>query len=399
MSNLPKQFDSFAKARKEGFLAAKELKDSGKKMVGTFCCFTPSELPIAAGAVPVGVCGVSEEAIPDAEKVLPRNLCPLIKSSYGHAITDTCPYFYFSDLLIGETTCDGKKKMYEELAKVKPTHVMQMPNRATGSHEFNLWKDEIILLKEVLEKELKTTISEEDIKNAIKDKNEERKLLNEYYSLGKLQPSALTGMELYQVSYQSQFKFDREELKSNLRSIIDDTKLRYERGESPVNKNSPRILITGSPIGGCTNKIINTLEESGGSIVAYELCSAIRNNRELVDESNPDVYDALAKKYLNIGCACMMNNNKRVELLNELVEEFNIDGVIDVALQSCHPFNIESNKIKEFIVNNKKIHYMSIETDYSGSDTEQLRTRFEAFIEMIEESKVIQANGEEKCTL
>ena len=271
----------------------------------------------------------------------------MIKSSYGHAITDTCPYFYFSDLLIGETTCDGKKKMYEELSKVKPMHVMQLPNRASGKYEFNLWKDEIILLKEVLEKELDITITEEDIKEAIKDKNEERKLLNEYYDLGKLQPSALTGMELYQVSYQAQFKFDREELKKSLRKIIDDTKLRYEKGESPVKKDAPRILITGSPIGGCTNKIINTIEESGGSIVAYELCSSIRNNRELI-------------------------------------EEFKIDGVIDIALQSCHPFNVESNRIKEFVVNDKKIHYMAIETDYSQSDTEQLRTRFEAFIEMIE---------------
>ena len=113
INNLPSQFETFAQARKDGFLAAKDVKDSGRKMVGTFCCFTPSEMVIAAKAVPVGVCGVSEEPIPAAEKVLPRNLCPLIKSSYGHAITDTCPYFYFSDLLIGETTCDGKKKMYE----------------------------------------------------------------------------------------------------------------------------------------------------------------------------------------------------------------------------------------------------------------------------------------------
>ena len=164
INNLPDQFETFAQARKNGFLAAKEVKDSGKKMIGTFCCFTPSEIIIAAKAIPVGVCGVSEEPIPAAEKVLPRNLCPLIKSSYGHAITDTCPYFYFSDLLIGETTCDGKKKMYEELSKVKPMHVMQLPNRASGKYEFNLWKDEIILLKEVLEKELDITITEEDIK-------------------------------------------------------------------------------------------------------------------------------------------------------------------------------------------------------------------------------------------
>ncbi|MGM9534906.1 MAG: double-cubane-cluster-containing anaerobic reductase [Intestinibacter sp.] len=387
MNDLPKQFESFNEARRNGFLAAKKIKDDGKKMVGVFCCFTPTELILAAGAVPVGVCGVSEEPIKDAEKVLPRNLCPLIKSSYGHVITDTCPYFYFSDLLVGETTCDGKKKMYEELSKIKPMHVMQLPNRATGKNEFNLWKDEVILLKEVLEKELGVNITEEEIKAAIKDKNEERALLNEYFELAKSEPSALTSLELYQVSYQVQFKFDRDELKASLRKIIDDTKARYERGECPVKKNAPRILITGSPIGGCVNKIVKTLEEAGASVVAYELCSSIRSNKELIDEENPDIYEAIAKRYLNIGCACMMNNQKRIDLLDELIDEYKVDGVIDIALQSCHPFNVESYKIKEFVTGQKNIDYMAIETDYSETDTEQLRTRFEAFIEMIEDKK------------
>ena len=239
----------------------------------------------------------------------------------------------------------------------------------------------------VLEKELDVTITDDDIKNSIKDKNEERKLLNEFYELAKLEPSALTSSELYNVSYQAQFKFDREELKSSLRKVIDDTKKRYEEGKCPVKKDAPRILVTGSPIGGCVKKIIGTLEESGASIVAYELCSSIRSNRELIDEDNPDIYEAIAKRYLNIGCACMMNNQKRIDLLDELIDEYKIDGVIDVALQSCHPFNVESHKIKDFVVNKKHIDYMAIETDYSETDTEQLRTRFEAFIEMIEDKK------------
>ena len=129
------------------------------------------------------------------------------------------------------------------------------------------------------------------------------------------------------------------------------------------------------------------MEDSGASVVAYELCSSIRSNRELIDEENPDVYEAIAKRYLNIGCACMMNNQKRIDLLDELIDEYKVDGVIDIALQSCHPFNVESHKIKEFVTKQKNIDYMAIETDYSETDTEQLRTRFEAFIEMIEDKK------------
>nr|UWI51815.1 double-cubane-cluster-containing anaerobic reductase [Clostridioides difficile] len=383
MANLPKQFDSFNEARQKGFINAKELKESGKKMVGVFCTFTPVEIPMAAGATVVGVCGVSEEPIPDAEKVLPRNLCPLIKSSYGHAITDTCPYFYFSDLLIGETTCDGKKKMYEELAKVKPTYVMHLPNTAKGEFAYKLWKDEMIKLKDEVEKSLGVTITEDDIRVAIKDKNEERELLKEFYALGKLQPSALTGLELHNVLYQAGFKFDRAELKQSLRKVIDDMKERYEKGECPVTKDKPRILITGSPIGGISEKIVKTLEDAGASVVAYELCGAIRSNDLLVDEETEDVYDALTQKYINIGCSCMMNNDHRIELLDRIIDEYNVDGVIDVVLQACHTFNIESYRVREFVTKEKNKPFMSLETDYSKSDTEQLRTRFEAFVEML----------------
>ncbi|RDY23718.1 2-hydroxyacyl-CoA dehydratase [Romboutsia maritimum] len=385
MINLPEKFNNFNEARQKGFIKAKELKESGKKLVGVFCTYTPVEIPMAAKAVTVGVCGVSEEPIPDAEKVLPRNLCPLIKSSYGHAITDTCPYFYFSDLLIGETTCDGKKKMYEELDKVKRTHIMHLPNARKGEYTYKLWKEEIKILKEEVEKELGVTITDDDIREAIKDKNEERRLLREYYELGKLKPSALTGMELHQVLYQAGFKFDRDELKKDLRKVIDDMKERYEKGECPVQKDKPRILITGSPIGGISEKLIKTVEESGASIVAYELCGGIRAIDLLVDEENEDPIDALAQKYINIGCSCMLHNDNRIELLDRLVDEYEVDGVIDVVLQACHTFNVESNRIKEFITTKKNIPYMTIETDYSKSDTEQLRTRFEAFVEMIEE--------------
>ena len=160
---LPEIFEEFAEQRKNSFLAIKEIKEKDIPVVGVFCTYLPREIPNAMGAAVVGLCSVSDETIADAEKDLPRNLCPLIKSSYGFAKTDKCPFFYFSDLVVGETTCDGKKKMYEELSKIKPMHVMQLPNRASGKYEFNLWKDEIILLKEVLEKELDITITEEDI--------------------------------------------------------------------------------------------------------------------------------------------------------------------------------------------------------------------------------------------
>ena len=378
---LPEQFESWGEARRNGFLAIKKLKDDGKKVVGAYCTFTPAEIILAAGAVSVGLCGVSEEPIPDAEKVLPRNLCPMVKSSYGHAITDTCPYFYFSDIVVAETTCDGKKKMYEQMAKVKPTHIMHLPNMVDEA-AIKLWANEIERFKEKLEEFYGITITEDDIRAAIKDKNEERALLMEYFKLGALNPPPMSGMDIHRVLYQTQFKFDRPAMKAELRKLIDDIKAEYNATEHKKS-NRPRILITGSPIAGAINKIAPAIEEAGGDVVVYENCGGPRSNRWLVDEENPDVYEAIAEAYLKIGCSCMMNNDRRIELLDELIDEFQIDGVIDIALTACHTFTVESARIKEFVTKEKGISFLSLETDYSQSDSEQLKTRFEAFVEML----------------
>ena len=108
IKDLPEVFEEFAEQRQKSFLAVKQLKDKGIPVIGSYCTYFPKEIAMAMGAATVSLCSTSDETIPAAEKDLPRNLCPLIKSSYGFAKTDKCPFFYFSDVVVGETTCDGK---------------------------------------------------------------------------------------------------------------------------------------------------------------------------------------------------------------------------------------------------------------------------------------------------
>ena len=115
-----------------------------------YCAYFPTELAMAVGAIPVGLCSFSNETITAAERDLPKSMCPLVKSSYGFAISDRCPFFHFADLVIGETTCDGKKKMYELMAEFKPVHVMELPN-SQSERGLAFWKSEIIRTKEYLE--------------------------------------------------------------------------------------------------------------------------------------------------------------------------------------------------------------------------------------------------------
>ncbi|EKO1914213.1 2-hydroxyacyl-CoA dehydratase [Clostridium botulinum] len=382
MNQLPKNIDKFGEARRKGFVKIKELKDSGYKIAGEFCAYTPWEIIAASGAIPVGLCGTSEEPIEDAEKHLPRNLCPLIKSSYGFALTEKCPYMYFSDVVIGETTCDGKKKMYELLSKMKRVHIMQLPQTQNTEDAFKLWRNEVIKLKKFLEKEFNVEITEEKIKEMIKIKNKERQSLRNFYELGRLNPPPLTGMEILKVLRGAGFTWDKEDQVRSIDNIVEEVKKQYEMGKTNVAKDSKRILVTGCPLGEATDKIINTIEENGGVVVAYENCGGAKNLNYLVDESKEPI-DALTEKYLNIACSCMSPNNKRIDLISEIINDYKIDGVVDVILQACHTYNIETTTIKEFVTKEKNIPYISIETDYSQKDIGQLKTRLAAFIEIL----------------
>ena len=378
---LPGQFDGFADARKQGFLAVKNLKDDGKKVVGVFCTFAPVEIILAAGAVSVGICAFSDETTAEAEKVLPRNLCPLVKSSYGFAVTEKCPYIYFSDLIVGETTCDGKKKMYELLSEIKNVHVMQLPQTQIEESSKELWYKEVVLLKEKIEKDFGVVITEENIKKAIRVKNEERRLLKEFYELSKSCPPPITGAEQLKVLYGSQFKFDNEAKNRELRTTIDKVKKDYENGVENVPATAKRILITGCPLAGVTEKVVAAIEGSGGVVVAYENCMGVKPAERLVDE-NEEPYKAMADRYLQIGCSVMTPNNNRQETLSQLVKEFKVDGVVEMTLQACHTYAIETTSMRK-LMQKVKVPFISVETDYSTSDVAQLKTRLAAFIEML----------------
>ena len=382
MLNLPDTFQSYSEARQQGFMRMKDLKEKGKKVVGIFCTYTPTELVLAAGAVPVGLCGVSDEPIPYAEKSLPKNLCPLIKSSYGFAVSDTCPYFYFSDMILAETTCDGKKKMYEMMNELKYTHVMQLPPGRSGEMALAGWHSEMLRLKEVLEEQLETVITDEDLKNAIHLKNRERKAMLDFFEIGRLKPSPLSGYEISTIIDTNSFLFDTEEKIALLNNRTAQLRKDYENNFAG-QPSRPRILITGCPSGGVREKIIRQIEELGADIVGFENCCGPRAQKEMVDE-NQDLYLALAEKYLRVNCSVMSPNPGRIKALEEMLSDYQVDGVIEVILQACHTFAIESDRVKKFLNSEKNIPYLCLETDYSQNDTGQINTRISAFLEILE---------------
>jgi benzoyl-CoA reductase/2-hydroxyglutaryl-CoA dehydratase subunit BcrC/BadD/HgdB len=373
-------FAEIATLRERNILALKQAKESGRKVVGTYCLYSPSELIVAAGAIPVSLCGTSQNPIPAAEKVLPRALCPLIKSSYGFAITDTCPYFHFADMLLAETTCDGKKKMYELLGELKPLHLMQLP-QVQDEAALQYWLTELSRLIVRLETEFQVEITPAKLTEAVLLLNEERRSLQALQDVCMRRPAPISGMDLLAVLHNRGFSVDKREAVELLDRLTSELLELSDQGISPFSASTPRILLTGVPVGLGSDKVVRIIEESGGSVVCFESCGGYKKVDPV--EVTDDPLRAIAEKYLRIPCSCMSPNNGRQELVARLVQEFQADGVIDLTWQGCHTYNIESFTLKRYLQANAKVPFMQIETDYSESDSEQLKVRIEAFLEMI----------------
>ena len=380
IKELPEVFEEFAEQRKKSFLEIKEIKEQNIPIIGSYCGYFPQEVAAAMGAACVGLCSMSDETIPVAEQTLPQNLCPLIKASYGFAVTDKCPFFYFSDLVVGETTCDGKKKMYEYLSDIKDVFILELPQKQTPAAK-DYFKGEILRLKEYLEEKFGVEITEEKLRHAVKIGNDNRRALKAFYELMKFDPAPMKGEDLYNVLYGTTFKFDREKIAAEIKALTEKIKAEYAAGKNVGKK--PRILITGCPMGGATMKVVRTIEENGGSVVAFENCSGAKTVDRLIKEDAADIYDAIAERYLSIGCSVMSPNPNRFTLLDELIDEYKIDAVVEMTLQACHTYNVEAGRVGAFVREQKHIPYLHIETDYSQSDIGQLNTRVSALLEML----------------
>jgi benzoyl-CoA reductase/2-hydroxyglutaryl-CoA dehydratase subunit BcrC/BadD/HgdB len=153
-------------------------------------------------------------------------------------------------------------------------------------------------------------------------------------------------------------------------------------GFSPFEPDAPRVLLTGCPIGKGSEKVLRIIEECGGAVVCIENCTGVKGLDLLVDEEEKDPFLALARRYLQIPCSCITPNTGRPALLDRLISEYRIDGVVDLTWHCCHTYNIESRVVGDFVEKGRCLPFLHVETDYSNSDLEQLRTRIEAFLEM-----------------
>ena len=365
---------------------AEAARAEGRSIVGIMCEFTPREIILAAGGVPVCLCGGSAATIPAAEQHLPANLCPLIKSTFGYHVTGKNPFLNWADLVVAETTCDGKKKMYELMAQTRPVYVLELPQKADDPDALDYWYAELGKFRRFLENRFQVAVSDARLREAIGVMNRERALRRDLAALMQAEVPPLTGRQLLS-------------LKSSISGIADDFAhyeevLRHYRGRPAAPAAPPlRVLLTGVPTVTGAERVLEIIEQSGGRVVAMENCTGLKPILEDVDPTASDPLRALAEKYFHLPCSVMTPNDRRLETLRRLIADYRPDCVIELIWQACLTYDVESHRVRRLAEEESGLPYLRIETDYSPSDSARIAVRVEALFETVRGSRPAGARG------
>ncbi len=364
----------------------KEFRDKGGKIVGTLCVIVPLELIEASGAKHVRLCSGYYEPVHPANELLgDAGLCPMVKSTLGTKMVSSDPLVDLVDMVAGPATCDGKMKLAEMLEDWVPVVMMNLPRVKQGETSSDLWLNEVLHLKRKLSELTGKKVTKKALVDRIRRWNEASELWNRICELRKGKDPPISGQDAMLVVQASQSDdIDRWVMK--VKELLKELETKSKSGASVAEKGSARILLMGSPMIYPNFKIPSIVEESGGSIVTDELCTGYRLMADPVildGMSEKEIYGALAERYyFPCSCPCFSPNDERVTRLLTAITTFGVEGVVFHTLRGCHLNNLEATKI-ELALRERGIPMVKLESEYDEGDIEQVRTRVEAFVEML----------------
>jgi len=294
-----------------------------------------------------------------------------------------CPYIESADLVVGETTCDGKKKAYELLAEMHNVYVMELPQMKRDK-DLAFCHSEIVELMGKVEEMTGKKVTAETLRASIKEVNDKRRALQRIAATRAADPAPISGKDAL-LATQVAFYDDVPRFTQSSNALADELEKRVADGVGVAPAGAPRILITGTPMALPNWKLHDIIEKSGGIVVGEEMCTGSRYYQDLVSEDSAtldEMIDDIAAKYLDINCACFTPNKGRIDDVIRMAKELGADGVIDYSLNFCGTYQIESSGVAK-AVQAADMPVLRIETDYSAEDVGQLSTRVEAFLEMV----------------
>jgi len=365
-------------------------KEQGKKVISYMCLFAPTELILAADAIPVRVNSGWYDTSKIGDRAVPVEVCPVIRSTIGAKMIELSPFLELTDALISVLTCDAMTKLSEILSDYRTVWGMNVPRVKDSANSLRFWNDEIRRMKVQIEEFTGNKITRKSLKEAIEQTHKATKAFRRLQDLRKGQP-VIMGRDAMLVN-QTYLWDDKVRWTEKTEALCDELEKRAQRKDWVCSPDTPRVLVTGTPMFWPDNWKLPTLVEEGnpkGIVVADELCSGERilNDPVGIDEwTMDDMLNAIGERYLMAStCPCFTSsdgNEDRINWLLNKVKEWNVQGVIYYVVRGCMLYAMEYTRIKKALDKiNIPVYYL--DTEYTREDVGQMKTRVEAFLEML----------------
>jgi len=360
-----------------------EAKKSGRKIVGFFPGnFVPEEMIYASGAVPLCLIQSGFRAADAGLAVMPHIICPFARAQVGERLLKENPCYNMMDMLVAPITCQHMKKVAEiwEYRGDLEIFKLGIPQQYEDDFEVEYFINGLKALRGRLEAFTGNKITDEKLGKAIELYNRMRELLRKISLMRRISPSPLSALEFIKLNHAS-FYADPVFMVEVLESVYQELRDKKPAAESIA----PRILLTGPNIGNGDYTVLEIVQATGGEIVVEEICGGIRNYWQSI-ENQGDLLQSMTRGYLldRVPCAFLRNaSKKRFDYILQLVKEFNVSGIIWYELLCCETYDAESYYFTEKM-GELDIPVLVLESDYSTAATGQLKTRIQAFIEILE---------------
>ena len=365
-------------------LRARELKDQGRKVIAYLCSLVPVEIITAAGFVPLRIRGDVHEPITKGDTQLETIACPFVRSCFDIALKGK--YDFCAGLIIPHA-CDSITRTYSVWRYslgLPYSHFINLPHTVSRpSMEF--FTAELNTFRKSLGRFAQKEISDDALVEAIYLYNENRSKAKALYELRKSNPPLISGTEITKILTVG---MSLPVMESN--ELFDDVleELR-QRKEAPLKK-APRLMVVGASVDNID--FISLIEDSGANVVIDSLCIGSRDYWPHADIGG-DPLDAIAHRYLDkvncprtyrkkVGETYEEDVGSRFGDIGSLIKEFKVDGVILYIYKYCDPFGFEVPARKAYL-DYLKIPVLYLEDKYSAGNISRLRTRIQAFLEMI----------------
>ncbi len=363
---------------------AREVKRQGGKIIGYLCAYVPLEIITAAGFIPFRIKGNVNEPITKADTQMETIVCPLVRSCFDMSLKGS---YDFLDGLVFPHSCDSVCRTYDiwkYTLNLPYSHFINLPH-GTDDSSLEFFKAVLNTFRSSLGRFAGREISDVSLTQAVKTYNENRGRVRELAELRKLAPPLISGAEVTKVLVAA-MSIPVDESIGLLDSVIAEVRQRA----GIAGKKLARVMVVGSQVDDAA--FIRLIEDSGAVVVADDLCPGAREHGPVVDITD-DPIDGIAERYLRrINCCRTYRQREgtypeyleeRFGHIGRAIKDFKVDGVILYIYKCCDPFGFEVPAMKGYI-ESLGTPVLYLEDEYSMSTMARLRTRVQAFLELID---------------